>query len=175
VILVGEIRDLETCEVALEASETGHLVLSTLPHNRCSQDRRATHRHVSEEQEHIIRMRLAGAFRFIVSQRLIPKADGRGRVAAIEILKSTARTRDYVEKESETANRSNDAMRDGKPRWHAGIDGELERMIRAGIINYERGIAYSSNRQNLLLQLSDLGGARWRNDGTESATSEFVA
>jgi twitching motility protein PilT len=98
VILAGEIRDLETCEVALEASETGHLVLSTLHTTDAVKTVERLIGMFPKSQEHIIRMRLAGAFRFIVSQRLIPRADGRGRVAAIEILKSTARTRDYVEK-----------------------------------------------------------------------------
>ena len=97
-ILVGEIRDLETCEVALEASETGHLVLSTLHTTDAVKTVERLIGLFPKSQEHIIRMRLAGAFRFIVSQRLIPRADSRGRVAAIEILKSTARTRDYVEK-----------------------------------------------------------------------------
>jgi len=85
-----------------------------------------------KSQEHIIRMRLAGAFRFIVSQRLIPKADGRGRVAAIEILKSTARTRDYVEKATrrQIALRCNAGMATSKGMQV--FDGELERMIRAG-------------------------------------------
>jgi twitching motility protein PilT len=129
-----------------------------------------------KSQEHIIRMRLAGAFRFIVSQRLIPKADGRGRVAAIEILKSTARTRDYVEKGERDGKSLYDAMRDGNLEGMQVFDGELERMIRAGIITMSEGLAYSSNRQNLLLQLSDLGGGSLEEmSGMESQRNEFVA
>src|SRR5712691_9310911 len=158
VILVGEIRDLETCEVALEASETGHLVLSTLHTTDAVKTVERLIGMFPKSQEHIIRMRLAGAFRFIVSQRLIPKADGRGRVAAIEILKSTARTRDYVEKGERDGKSLYDAMRDGNLDGMQVFDGELERMIRAGIITMSEGLAYSTNRQNLLLQLSDLGG-----------------
>jgi twitching motility protein PilT len=111
-----------------------------------------------KSQEHIIRMRLAGAFRFIVSQRLIPRADGKGRVAAIEILKSTARTRDYVEKGEREGKSLYDAMRDGNLEGMQVFDGELERFVRTGIITMADGLAYSTNRQNLLLQLSDLGG-----------------
>jgi twitching motility protein PilT len=103
-------------------------------------------------------MRLAGAFRFIASQRLIPKADGRGRVAAIEILKSTARTRDYVEKGERDGKSLYDAMKDGNLDGMQVFDGELERMVRDGTITLREGLAYSTNRQNLLLQLSDLGG-----------------
>lgn len=158
VILVGEIRDLETCEVALEASETGHLVLSTLHTTDAVKTVERLIGMFPKSQEHIIRMRLAGAFRFIVSQRLIPRADGRGRVAAVEILRSTARTRDYVEKGEREGKSLYDAMRDGNLEGMQVFDCELERMIRSNIITIAEGLAYSTNRQNLLLQLSDLGG-----------------
>lgn len=158
VILVGEIRDLETCEVALEASETGHLVLSTLHTTDAVKTVERLIGMFPKSQEHIVRMRLAAAFRFIVSQRLIPRADGRGRVAAIEILKSTARTRDYVEKGEREGKSLYDAMRDGNLEGMQVFDDELERMVRSGIITMSEGLAYSTNRQNLLLQLSDLGG-----------------
>jgi twitching motility protein PilT len=158
VILVGEIRDLETCEVALEASETGHLVLSTLHTTDAVKTVERLIGMFPKSVEHIIRMRLAGAFRFIASQRLVPKADGRGRVAAIEILKSTARTRDYIEKGERDGKSLYDAMRDGNLDGMQVFDGELERMVRDGTITLREGLAYSTNRQNLLLQLSDLGG-----------------
>src|SRR5258705_3748035 len=176
VILVGEIRDLETVEVALEASETGHLVLSTLHTTDAVKTVERLIGMFPKSQEHIIRMRLAGAFRFIVSQRLIPKADGRGRVAAIEILNSTARTRDYLEKGERDGKSLYDAMRDGNLEGMQVFDGELERMIRAGIITMSEGLAYSSNRQNLLLQLSDLGGGSLEEmSGMDSQRNEFVA
>jgi twitching motility protein PilT len=158
VILVGEIRDLETCEVALEASETGHLVLSTLHTTDAVKTVERLIGMFPKSVEHIIRMRLAGAFRFIASQRLVPKADGRGRVAAIEILKSTARTRDYIEKGERDGKSLYDAMKDGNLDGMQVFDGELERMVRDGTITLREGLAYSTNRQNLLLQLSDLGG-----------------
>jgi twitching motility protein PilT len=158
VILVGEIRDLETCEVALEASETGHLVLSTLHTTDAVKTVERLIGMFPKSQEHIIRMRLAGAFKFIVSQRLIPRADGRGRVAAIEVLKSTARTRDYIEKGEREGKSLYDAMKDGNLDGMQVFDAELERMIRTGIITMSEGLAYATNRQNLLLQLSDLGG-----------------
>lgn len=158
VILVGEIRDLETCEVALEASETGHLVLSTLHTTDAVKTVERLIGMFPKSQEHIIRMRLSGAFRFIVSQRLIPRADGHGRVAALEVLTSTARTRDYIEKGEREGKSLYDAMRDGTLEGMQVFDGELERMMRDGIITMNDGLAYSTNRQNLLLQISDLGG-----------------
>src|ERR1044072_5112465 len=176
VILVGEIRDLETCEVAMEASETGHLVLSTLHTTDAVKTVERLIGLFPKSQEHIIRMRLAGAFRFIVSQRLIAKADGKGRVAAIEILKSTARTRDYVEKGEREGKSLYDAMRDGDLDGMQVFDLEIEQMIRKGIITVKDGLAYATNRQNLLLQLSDFGGGSASDmTGMHAQRSEFVS
>src|ERR1044072_2819474 len=176
VILVGEIRDLETCEVALEASETGHLVLSTLHTTDAVKTVERLIGLFPKSQEHIIRMRLAGAFRFIVSQRLIAKADGKGRVAAIEILKSTARTRDYVEKGEREGKSLYDAMRDGDLDGMQVFDSVIEQMIRNGIITMNDGLAYATNRQNLMLQLSDFGGgAAGEMAGTDAQRSEFIS
>jgi twitching motility protein PilT len=158
VILVGEIRDLETCEVAVEASETGHLVLSTLHTTDAVKTVERLIGLFPKNEEHIIRMRLAGAFRFIASQRLIPRADGKGRVAAIEVLKSTARTRDYIEKGEREGKSLYDAMRDGNLDGMQVFDSEIEQMIRNGLITMGDGLAYATNRQNLLLSLSDFGG-----------------
>jgi len=158
VILVGEIRDLETVEVALEASETGHLVLSTLHTTDAVKTVERLIGLFPKSQEHIIRLRLSGAFRFIASQRLIPRSDGRGRVAAIEILKSTARTRDYIEKGEREGKSLYDAMRDGNLDGMQVFDSEIEKFIRNGVITLSDGLAYATNRQNLMLQLSDFGG-----------------
>jgi twitching motility protein PilT len=158
VILVGEIRDLETIEVALEASETGHLVFSTLHTTDAAKTVERIIGMFPKSQEHIIRMRLAGAFRFILSQRLLPKADARGRVAAIEVLRSTARTRDYIEKGEREGKSLYDAMRDGNLEGMQVFDSEIERMIRTGVVTMNDGLAFATNRQNLMLQLSDYGG-----------------
>lgn len=158
VILVGEIRDLETCEVALEASETGHLVLSTLHTTDAVKTVERLIGLFPKSQEHIIRLRLSGAFRYIVSQRLMPRADSRGRVAAIEVLKSTARTRDYIEKGEREGKSLYDAMRDGDMEGMQVFDVEIEKLIRKGTVSLTDGLGYATNRQNLLLQLSDYGG-----------------
>src|SRR6202011_883980 len=92
VILVGEMRDKETIEVALEAAETGHLVFSTLHTTDASKTIERIIGVFPLADQNTIRNRLAKAFRYIVSQRLIPRHDGKGRVATFEILKSTMRT-----------------------------------------------------------------------------------
>jgi twitching motility protein PilT len=156
VILVGEMRDKETIEIAMEAAETGHLVLSTLHTIDASKTVERIIGVFPLADQQAIRTRLSKAFRFIVSQRLIPKKDGSGRVAAIEILKSTMRTREYVEKGEGEGKSLLDAMRDGSNEGMQHFDGELERMIRAGIIDMEMGLGFASNAGNLRLELADL-------------------
>jgi len=158
VILVGEIRDIETIEVALEASETGHLVFSTLHTIDAPKSVERMIGMFPKDQEHIIRIRLATSFRYVISQRLIPRADGSGRVAALEILKSTSRTREYIEKGEREGKSLYDAMRDGNLDGMQIFDDVIERLVREGTITIHDGLAYASNRQNLLLQLSDIAG-----------------
>jgi twitching motility protein PilT len=155
VILVGEMRDRETIEIALEACETGHLVLSTLHTIDAAKtiERIVGVFPLSDQQA--IRSRLSKAFRCIVSQRLLPKKDGTGRIAAIEILKSTMRTREYVEKGENEGKSLLDAMRDGSTEGMQHFDGEIEKLIRNGIVDFETGLTYSTNAGNLRLELAD--------------------
>ena len=159
VILVGEMRDKETIEIALEAAETGHLVLSTLHTIDASKTVERVIGAFPQGDQHVIRTRLAKAFRFIISQRLAPRLDGEGRVAIIEILKSTMRTREYVEKGENEGRTLVDAMRDGSTEGMQDFDTEIERLIRNGTIGLETGLAYSTNPGNLRLQLADFKGA----------------
>ena len=160
VILVGEMRDRETIEIALEASETGHLVLSTLHTIDASKtvERIVGVFPLSDQQA--IRTRLGKAFRYIVSQRLLPKKDGKGRIAAVEILKSTMRTREYVEKGESEGKSLLDAMRDGNTEGMQHFDGEIEKFIREGLVDFETGLTYSTNAGNLRLELADFADDR---------------
>src|SRR5687768_17035548 len=158
VILVGEMRDRETIEVALEASETGHLVLSTLHTVDASKTIDRIIGVFPKNEEQSIRTRLAQTFRFIVSQRLLPRADQQGRVAAIEILKSTARTRDYMERGEVEGKSLVDAMDQGELEGMQTFDGVIEKLIRNGVVTKDEGVSYATNPGNLLLRLSDMGG-----------------
>jgi twitching motility protein PilT len=155
VILVGEMRDRETIEIALEASETGHLVMSTLHTIDASKTVERVVGVFPMADQHSIRTRLSKAFRCIVSQRLLPKKDGKGRIAAVEILKSTMRTREYVEKGEAEGKSLLDAMRDGSTEGMQHFDGEIEKLIRAGIVDFETGLTYSTNAGNLRLEMAD--------------------
>ena len=156
VILVGEMRDKETIEIALEAAETGHLVLSTLHTIDASKTVERIVGAFPLAEQFIIRNRVAKSFRYIVSQRLIPRKEGTGRIAAIEILKSTLRTREYLDKGENEGKTLLDAMIDADTEGMQHFDGEIEKLVRAGTIDIDTGLAYATNAGNLRLQLSDL-------------------
>jgi twitching motility protein PilT len=156
VILVGEMRDRETIEIAMEAAETGHLVLSTLHTIDAAKTVERIVGAFPMAEQHTVRNRLAKSFRYIVSQRLIPRKDGTGRVAVIEVLKSTLRTREYVEKGESDGKTLLDAMRVGGQDGMQHFDGHIETLIREGVIEQETGLAYATNPGNLQLELSDL-------------------
>lgn len=156
VILVGEMRDLETAEIALEAAETGHLVLSTLHTIDASKTIDRIIGLYPKNEERIIRTRLAQTFRYIVSQRLIPKADGSGRIAAVEILRSSPRTREYIEKGESEGKTLLDAIRDGEIDGMQDFDSVIRKLIESKKISLEDGLSYATNQNNLLLQLKGL-------------------
>ncbi|MFI5093799.1 MAG: PilT/PilU family type 4a pilus ATPase [Candidatus Acidiferrum sp.] len=160
VILVGEMRDRETIEIALEAAETGHLVLSTLHTIDASKTIERIVGAFSVGDQLTIRSRFSRAFRCIVSQRLLPRKDGEGRIAAIEILKSTMRTREYVEKGETEGKSLLDAMRDGDTEGMQHFDGEIDKLIRSGVVDFEAGLAFSTNAGNLRLELADFTESR---------------
>jgi twitching motility protein PilT len=159
VILVGEMRDKETIEIAMEAAETGHLVLSTLHTIDASKTVERIVGVFPMAEQHTIRNRLAKSFRYIISQRLIPRKDGTGRVAAMEVLKSTLRTREYVEKGEMEGKTLLEAMRVGEQEGMQHFDGDIQRLIREGVIDMDTGLAYATNPGNLQLELSDLASA----------------
>ena len=168
VILVGEMRDVETISIALEASETGHLVLSTLHTIDAAKtiDRIVGVFPKSDERQ--IRTRFSQAFKWVVSQRLIPKIGG-GRTAVCEILRSNSRTKEYVQEGEREGKSLVDAMADGGLEGMQTFDGELEKLIVAGVVDREVGLSYATNRTNLLLKPGDaerrLLGARHRLQG----------
>ena len=145
VILVGEMPDREIMEIVLEAAETGHLVLSTLNTVDASKtvDRIVGSFSAAEQQS--VRERLAKTFRYIISQRLIPKADGSGRVPAVEILKSNARSRECVECGEQPGKTLLDVMRAGQSEGMQHFDNEIAKLVHAGVVDLETALLYASN------------------------------
>lgn len=168
VILIGEMRDFETTEIALEAAETGHLVLSTLHTIDASKTVDRIIGLYPKNEEAVIRTRLAQTFRYIISQRLVPRADGRGRVAVIEILKSSPRTREYIESGEAQGKSLLDAMRDGKMDGMRDFDSVIIELIESRVISLEDGLSFATNQNNMLLTLKGLTAAQdfVRRDGT---------
>ena len=156
VILVGEMRDVETISIALEASETGHLVLSTLHTIDASKTVDRIVGVFPKNEERQIRTRFSQAFKWVVSQRLVPKKGG-GRIAVCEILRSSSRTKEYVQEGEREGKSLIDAMNDGVLEGMQSFDYELERLINAGIVDREVGLSYASNRTNLQLRLETQG------------------
>ena len=153
VILVGEMRDAETVNTALEASETGHLVLSTLHTIDASKTIDRIVGVFPKNDERQIRTRFAQSFRWIVSQRLVPKIGG-GRVAVCEILRATARTRGYVRDGEKEGKSLLDAMEDGALDGMQSFDSELKRLIESGAVDTQTGLSYATNEPNLRLKLA---------------------
>ncbi len=156
VILIGEMRDFETTEIALEAAETGHLVLSTLHTIDASKTVDRIIGLYPKNEEAVIRTRLAQTFRYIISQRLIPRSDRRGRIAAVEILRSSPRTREYIEAGEADGKTLLDAMRDGRLDGMQDFDTVIKEMVESGTISLEDGLTFATNQNNLLLALKGL-------------------
>jgi twitching motility protein PilT len=177
VILIGEMRDYETTEIALEAAETGHLVLSTLHTIDASKTVDRIIGLYPKNEEAVIRTRLAQTFRYIISQRLIPRADGRGRIAVAEVLRSSPRTREYIESGEADGKSLLDAMRDGRLDGMRDFDSVILDLIESRVISLEDGLSFATNQNNMLLSLKGLTAAQdfIRRDGSPipvSALSE---
>ena len=124
-------------------------------HHRCLKNSRPNYRSLSQERS-VIRTRLAQTFRYIISQRLIPRADGRGRIAVAEVLRSSPRTREYIETGETDGKSLLDAMRDGKLDGMQGLRFGDKAVDRRQVISLEDGLNFATNQNNLLLSLKGL-------------------
>ena len=149
VILVGEMRDLETIEIVLEAAETGHLVLSSLNTIDAPKTVERIVSSFSPQEQQSVRERFAKSFRYIISQRLVPKADRSGRIPIVEILKSNARTRECIEKGERDGKTLLDAMKAGSTEGMQHFDGEIAQLVRDRSVELEIGLSFASNPTNL--------------------------
>ena len=149
VILVGEMRDRETMEMVLEAAESGHLVLTSL--NTVSVAK-TVERMVSAfpgAEQSSIRSRLARTFRYIVSQRLIPRKDGTGRIAIVELLRARPHTQSCIDVHDSSGENLLQAMRDGTSEGMQYFDGELEKLVDAGVVALDTAMMHATDPQQL--------------------------
>jgi len=154
VIMVGEMRDRETMEIVLEAAETGHLVLSSLNTMDAAKTVERIVGSFSAEEQKSVRERFAKSFRYIICQRLMPKADRSGRVAAFEILKANARTRECIEKTDRENKKLADAIKAGGSEGMQHFDGEIAKLVNDHVVDFETGLSYASNPSNLGQELA---------------------
>ena len=153
VILVGELHDRETMEMVLEAAETGHLVLSSLnaPNAAKTLERIVSAFPAAEQPS--LRGRLAKTLRYVISQQLLPRKSG-GRVAVLEVFKNTHRTVQYVDCEDTSGGTLLEAVKNGASEGMLHFDQEIEKLVRAGVVDQEVGLSYATDCQQLQRSLS---------------------
>jgi twitching motility protein PilT len=173
VILVGEMRDQETIETALLAAETGHLVMSTLHTLDAGETINRIISAFPPHQQKQIRIQLASVLKAVVSQRLVPRADGKGRVAAVEILKATARIKEMIEDKDRTKEIP-DAIAQGNVAYGMQtFDQSLMNLVRQGHVTYQEALRQTSNPDDFALRyqgVSSTADSKW--DGFDQKQGE---
>lgn len=156
VILVGEMRDFETIETALTAAETGHLVMSTLHTLNATETINRVISVFPPYHQKQVRLQLAGVLKGVVSQRLVPRADGMGRVPAAEVLVSTARVRECIIEKDKT-NEINDAMAKGVTSYGMqSFDQSLMYLMQEALITYEEALKHCTNPDDFALRVKGI-------------------
>ena len=176
VILVGEMRDLETIETALTAAETGHLVLSTLHTLDATETIARIVSAFPPHQQKQIRLQLGSVLKGVVSQRLVPRADGKGRVAAVEVLVANSRVREMIEDKERTKEISQAISQSYTTYGMQTFDQSLMLLFKQNIITYEEALRQCSNPDDFALRVSGISGtsdATWDDfEGGKDATQQ---
>ena len=156
VIMVGEMRDVETIETALRAAETGHLVFSTLHTNNAKETvNRIIDVFPMEAQTHV-RVLLASTLNAVISQRLIPKKDGDGVVPAVEILINTEAVKDAI-MDIDKFSTIYDLMEKGSKQYGMQtFDQSILKLYNEGYISYDDAVSYASNPSDLILKIKGI-------------------
>jgi twitching motility protein PilT len=163
VILVGEMRDFETIETALTAAETGHLVMSTLHTLDATETINRIISVFPPYQQKQVRLQLAAILKAVISQRLVPRADGKGRVPALEVLISTARVRECIADKDRTKE-LNDAIAKGFTTYGMQtFDQSLMQHVKSGLVTYEEALKHVSNPDDFALRFRGIAST---SDGT---------
>ncbi|ACM19476.1 twitching motility pilus retraction ATPase [Geotalea daltonii FRC-32] len=164
VILVGEMRDFETIETALTAAETGHLVMSTLHTLDAAETINRIISVFPPYHQRQVRMQLSGIIKGVISQRLVPRADGKGRVPAVEVMIGTARIRDCID-DKEKTKQIPEAIAQGFTTYGMQtFDQSLMQLFTRKLITYEEALRQSSNPDDFALKVSGISStsdANW--------------
>ncbi len=164
VILVGEMRDLETIEIAMLAAETGHLVFSTLHTLDATETVSRIISVFPIEHQNSVRLQLSGILKGIISQRLLPRMDGKGRVPAVEVLVSTSRIRECISDERRQRE-IRDAIAEGAVSYGMQtFDQSLMQLFKKKLVSYETALAAATNPDDFALFVRGISGTsegRW--------------
>jgi twitching motility protein PilT len=159
VILVGEMRDQETVDTALQAAETGHLVLSTLHTTDVMETISRAVSFFPPAQENQIRFQLATSLKAIISQRLVPRADGAGRAPAVEVLVNNARVFDCIRDPKKTGELPDVISQSFTTYGMQSFDMSLLQLVADGIITVESALENASNPGDMRLRIQGVSGA----------------
>ncbi len=163
VILVGEMRDFETIETAITAAETGHLVMSTLHTLDATETINRIISVFPPYQQKQVRLQLASILRAVISQRLVPRADGKGRVPALEIMTTTARIRECIGDKDRTKE-IHDAIAKGFTTYGMQtFDQSLMSLVKGGLVTFDEALKHVSNRDDFVLRFKGIAST---SDGT---------
>ncbi len=158
VILIGEIRDLETLDTALKAADTGHLVFSTLHTTDATQTINRVLSFYPPHQQAEVRFSLASALQAVISMRLVPRADKPGRIPACEVLINTQTVRDQIRDMDKTLNIP-DLIREGTVQYGMqSFDQSLMAWYSQGIISYESAVFYATSPSEFALRVQGVAG-----------------
>ncbi len=152
-ILIGEMRDVDTIETALVAAETGHLVLSTLHTLDATETINRIIAVFPPHQHAQIRHQFASVFRATVSQRLLPRADGRGRVLAAEVLMVSAYVRDCIADEDKTAGLAQAIVQGGAQYGMQSFDQAILKLCQDKLVTVEEAIKWVTNVEEFKMRL----------------------
>lgn len=156
VILVGEMRDYETIETAMTAAETGHLVMSTLHTMDAAETINRIIGVFPPYHQRQVRIQLSGIIKAVISQRLVPKIDGKGRVPAVEVMLASSRVRECIDDKDKTK-QLNDAISQGYVTYGMQtFDQSLMRLFSSKLISYEEALRQSSNPDDFALKVSGI-------------------
>jgi twitching motility protein PilT len=156
VILVGEMRDLETIETALTAAETGHLVLSTLHTLDATETIARIVSAFPPHQQKQVRLQLGSVLRAVISQRLVPRADGKGRVASVEVLVCNSRIREMIEDKDRTKEITQAISQSFTTYGMQTFDQSLMGLFKNHVITYEEALRQCSNPDDFALRVSGI-------------------
>jgi len=163
VILVGEMRDFETIETAITAAETGHLVMSTLHTLDATETINRIISVFPPYQQKQVRLQLSSILRAVISQRLVPRADGKGRVPALEVMIASARVKECISDKDRTKEIHDSISKGYTAYGMQTFDQSLMAHVKNGLITYDEALKHVSNRDDFALRFKGIAST---SDGT---------